>query len=111
MIGASERLIRRHPLVGRDVMDIADYIGRDSPEAARRFFVQIQTTLTGLAEMPGKGPRCGFRVGGMNDVRFYPVNGFPNHVVFYRPKPDGIYVLSVRHGARNLPGDLRKRIE
>ena len=59
--------------------------------------------------MPRKGPRCSLTAPSLADVRFYIVNGFPNHLIFYRPTQYGIYVLSVRHGARELPGDLSKR--
>ena len=110
MSGAAAPTIRRHPLVFDDIIAIADYIARDSVDAALRFPDQVDATLRGLAEMPGKGPRCGFARVNMSEVRFYVVDGFPNHLVFYRATPYGIYVLSVRHGARNLPGDLPKRV-
>ena len=102
-------IIRRHRLVGQDITDIADYIGGDNADAALRFFDAVDVTLLGLAGMPGKGPRCAFKAAALADVRFYTVDGFPNHLIFYRPMPYGIFVLSVRHGARRLPGDLAHR--
>ena len=102
-------LVRRHPLVYGDIIEIAECIARDSTESALRFFDDVETTIEGLAEMPGKGPRCGFSDAAVADVRFYTVNGFPNHLIFYRPTRYGIYILSVRHGARALPGDLGRR--
>jgi plasmid stabilization system protein ParE len=63
--------IRRHPHVFIDIIDIADYIARDSLDAALRFPDQVDATLRGLAEMPGKGPRCGFAVPNLTEVRFY----------------------------------------
>ena len=102
-------LVRRHALVYRDIIDIAEYIARDSTESALRFFDEVEGTIRGLAEMPGKGPRCGFTYPTVADVRFYSVNSFRNHLIFYRPTSYGIYILSVRHGARALPGDLGSR--
>jgi len=48
-------LIRRHRLVGNDIIDIAKYIGKDSPDAALRFFDAVDATLLGPSEMPGNG--------------------------------------------------------
>ncbi len=40
------------------------------------------------------------------EVRFFPIRRHRNHLVFYRPIPDGIEVLRVLHGARDLFGIL-----
>jgi toxin ParE1/3/4 len=34
--------------------------------------------------------------------RFFPVKRFRNYLVFYRPTPQGIRVLRVLHGARDI---------
>jgi hypothetical protein len=49
-------LIRRHRLVDNDIIDIAKYIGKDSPDAALRFFDAVDATLLGPSEsgMPGR---------------------------------------------------------
>ena len=104
-----QRLVRRHRLVLSDIVNIADYIARDSVDAALRYVENTETSVAGLLEMPGKGAPCGFIERHLADVRFWAVNGFPNHLIFYRPTAYGIYVLSVRHGARELPGDLPGR--
>lgn len=38
----------------------------------------------------------------LSDVRSFPIHGFKNWLVFYRPTPDGIDVIRVLHGARDL---------
>jgi plasmid stabilization system protein ParE len=107
---ALERFVRRHRLVSRDVIDLAGYIGQDSTGAALRFFDNVDTTLLGLAEMPGKGALREFDDPRLAGLRSWAVDGFPNHLIFYQPTDFGIYVLSVRHGARELPGDLAERV-
>ena len=101
--------VRRHPLVFRDVVGIAEYIAADSTDAAVRFLDNVEATISGILDLPGKGALCEFSDPTLADVRFWTVDGFPNHLVFYRRADYGIYVLSVRHGARMLPGDLSSR--
>ena len=70
----------------------------------------MDETLQGVGgDARGKGPLCGFTDRSMSDVRFYSVNRLPNHLIFYRPTSYGIYVLSICHGARALPGDVAGR--
>jgi toxin ParE1/3/4 len=33
----------------------------------------------------------------------YPVRGFERHLVFYRERDDGIEIVRVLHGARDIP--------
>jgi toxin ParE1/3/4 len=35
-------------------------------------------------------------------VRHFPIPRYPNYVIFYRPLPDGIEILHILHGARDL---------
>ena len=84
---------------------------RDSPEAAFRFAPAVEATIRGLAAMPGKGslkfpdhPR-------LADVRSWAVDGSPNHLILSLREADAsIWVLSVTHGARQLPGMLLRRL-
>lgn len=43
-------------------------------------------------------------------VRSWPVEGFPNHLIFYLPLADGIDVLAVMHGARDIEAWLKRRV-
>jgi plasmid stabilization system protein ParE len=46
----------------------------------------------------------GFRRRELADVRFWPIKGFRNYLVFYRPLPNeqGVEVIRVLHGAMNV---------
>jgi len=35
-------------------------------------------------------------------VRSFPISDFNNYLIFYRPVPEGIQVLHVYHGARDV---------
>ena len=41
-------------------------------------------------------------------IRQWRVSGFENYLIFYRPIEDGIEVLRVLHGARDIEGLFRE---
>ena len=95
------------PAAERDVDDIAEYIARDSLDSALRFYAAVRSDAQKLADMPGLGPIYGFKSAGHADIRFWPVAGFRNHLMFYRPAPDGVEVIRVIHGARDLQRQMQ----
>jgi toxin ParE1/3/4 len=101
------RIILRRE-VPADLLDIHDYIARDSPEAAQRFLDSAQATLEELARMPGLGSLKPFR-GKLKGIRSRPVRGFPNHLVYYKPTEAAISVLAILHGAQSVQRVLRGR--
>jgi toxin ParE1/3/4 len=52
--------------------------------------------------MPGLGTRWESHHAQLPDLRFFPVTKFPNHLLFYRPLDDGIELVRVLHGARDI---------
>jgi len=48
------------------------------------------------------GRQRGFRNPHAQNVRSFPLKGFPNHLVYYRAVEGGIEVLRVLHGARDI---------
>ena len=87
-------IIRRHRLVLQDIVDIAEYIARDSVDAALRFLDSTEATVGGLLDMPGKGALCEFEEAHLAGIRFWAVDGFPNHLIFYRPTTGSTYCPS-----------------
>lgn len=80
-----------------DLSDIAGYIARDKPSAARRWVRTIREKCSILAQHPMRGEeRPGFGVPG---CRCFSVG---NYVVFFRPIEDGIEVARIVHGSRDL---------
>ena len=85
-----------------DTDDIEFYITLDSEDAGRRFSAAVRETFTFLLENPGAG-RMRERVSNQSlAIRQWPVRGFSNYLIFYRPIDDGIQILRVLHGAQNL---------
>src|SRR5258708_40181123 len=95
------RVIRR-PAANRDLVECFVYIGSDSEEAATRFLRAAEETFLDLAGMPGMGVATLFGDSGDRNLRRWRIRGFENFLIFYRPIEDGIEVLRVLHGAREI---------
>lgn len=83
-------------------MEAAHFIARDSLDAAMRFFDAVDDAIGKLTSMPGMGPSREFENAKISGVRSWPITGFQNYLIFYRPTRQGIEVLRELHGARNI---------
>jgi toxin ParE1/3/4 len=102
--------VRYHRDVRDDIKAIADFIAKNSIDAALRFAPAVDATISMLSEMPGMGSLKEFDDPRLIGIRSRAVKGFRNHLIFYRRDPDGaVRILAVTHGARNLPGFLLRR--
>lgn len=81
----------------RDVQRICEYIGKDSPNAARR----VANALTDKFEFLGRNPEAGKH---REDVRLG-YRSFPvfEYLIFYRIEFSGVRIMRVIHGRRDLP--------
>ena len=88
--------ITRRPLAEADIIEIWDYIADDSLAAADRWVDRLGEQLRLLAAQPMMGRARDELAPG---VRSFP---FGRYVVFYAPLDDGIDVIRVLHGARDI---------
>jgi toxin ParE1/3/4 len=87
----------------RDILSIADYLEEHgSPETAQRFLGATQSTFETLANMPKLGSLCEFRKSALRRIRRWPVKGFENWMIFYQPRRNGVEIVHVIHGARDI---------
>ncbi len=82
----------------RDLDDIWDYIAVNNPDAADRVLDKIDTLAHQLAKLPNLGTRCDELSEGL---RQFPVRPF-EYVLFYRPTDEGIRLIRILHGRRDL---------
>jgi toxin ParE1/3/4 len=102
MAGNPPTVVRR-PEAVRDVIEAADFIARrKSLAAADRFMAAVELTAERLARMPGAGSPWESGHPRLGDLRFAPVSRHRNHLIFDRPTADGIELVRVLHGARDL---------
>ena len=103
--------IHRRRTARQDLVDIFRYHAREAGvRVAQRFFSQAEATFTRLAGAPGMGTPYLHDHPALAGTRYFPVSRFRNHIVFYRPVADGIAILRVLHGARDIAGILVEEI-
>ena len=95
------RIIRR-PVVNRDLIDCFIYIGADSEKSATRFLRAAEETFLELARTPAMGVAVSFGSLLDRNLRRWRVRGFENFLIFYCPIDDGIEIIRVLHGAREI---------
>jgi toxin ParE1/3/4 len=84
------------PTAVKDLVEIGSYIAADNPAAADRLLDKIDETLGLLAEFPGLG-RAREELG--RNLRCLPIG---KYLLFYITIDDGIELIRVIHGARDL---------
>jgi len=89
------RLIRSRQ-AGEDLIEIWQYVARDSPEAADRLLDLFDEKCSLLARSPLIGTACPE----LSPVlRFFSVS---NYVIFYRADEHDLTIVRILHGARDV---------
>jgi len=84
----------------QDLQAIWAYIANDKPRAADHTLDTIDARVRLLADNPKLGR---LRTDIAPDLRYLVIN---NYLVLYRATADGVFVVRVLHGARNLSAIL-----
>jgi toxin ParE1/3/4 len=85
-----------------DLEDIQVYLRRNSLRAAERFHIAAEQAFEKLAIMPALAGRCESDHPALRELRLWPIRGFRKYLILYRALPDGIEIIRVIHGARDL---------
>jgi toxin ParE1/3/4 len=96
-------LARILPAAEQDIDHQAEYLFNETGlETALRFYDAVAATFGQLVRMPHVGERRESANPQLAGMRVWRINGFPNHLVFYRPVEGGIQVIRVLHAARDV---------
>lgn len=95
-------IVVKRPLAELDLLDIWDYIADDSFERADEFLDRIESKLQALARTPGMGKR---REEFLPNLQSFPIG---NYVVFYRTIENGIDIIRVLRGSRDIEEIFRQ---
>jgi toxin ParE1/3/4 len=87
--------INKHPIVIRDLIELATALARENQSAAERFLVIAEETFKLLDKLPGIGQPTKLSDPRFRDVRQHPIEGFKRYIVFYRITDLGIEILRV----------------
>jgi len=104
-----KRKIIKREAAKRDLIEIADYIARDSIRAADRFVDASEDAFRFLLKYPGAGsPRFDLNPG-FASLRAWAIRKFEKYLIFYRQVPEGIEIIRVLHSARDIDSIMRDK--
>ena len=97
------------PKADRDLEDQAYYYATEAtPEVGHRFLVAAHDTFALLATQPNMGWQSRLKHRELKRLRVFRVKGFERILILYLPLLDGVEILRVVHGSRNLQALLRR---
>jgi toxin ParE1/3/4 len=102
------RQVKRSSRAAEDLYEIAVYLLKDGLPVAERFLEAAEKSFGSLAETPLMGKP--HPIGVEPVLRRWRVRGFENFLIFYCPLADGIEVVRVLHGAREI-GKLFEQLD
>ena len=86
----------------QDIEGIFDYLDEHAGESvADRFYDAVIETVERLVRSPNLGERFPTQNPKLQGMRVWRVDGFPQHLIFYRPVDGRLEILRVFHGARD----------
>src|SRR5688572_15118278 len=94
--------VLQRPQADLDTLDLGEFIAVDDPEAGDRFFAAVEKSYGLLARFPDLGTPWRSRRVKYPGLRWTPVQGFPNHLIFYVHRNEIVEVIRLVHGAQNL---------
>ena len=95
------QIVRRSQAVA-DVIECAGFVGAEHVEVGLRFVAAAEAAFERLATFPYLGAQLTPHRPAFGHFRRWPIRGFENYLVVYRPIADGIEVIRVLHGARDI---------
>ena len=91
------------PTSRQDLLDIGDYIAKDSPSNARRFVGKLMKQCQRIGQAPlSYTSREDLAAG----LRMAPLD---RYLIFFSVNNNAVRIERVLHGARNLPLAIRKK--
>lgn len=92
-----------------DIVDHATYLADEvDMELCLRFMEAADSSFALLATEPEMGWHPRIRHASLKGVRMWRISGFEDMLVFYRPQPNGVDILRIVNGKRNLRKFLRQ---
>lgn len=98
--------VTKHTQAERDIEEAFVFIGERDLDTALDFLFAVEQTFELLAQMPFLGVARDFRHSRLRGVRQWHIKSYEEYLIFYRPVEDGIEVLRVLHGKRDIESIL-----
>ena len=91
-----------------DVEELGAFIAKNNPSAASEVVRQLRSSFELLSRMPKLGREVK-NIKTTEELRMWLSPAFPNYLIFLRELPDGVDIVRVLHGARNIQRILEIR--
>lgn len=101
----------KRPIVIRDLITLATYIADNNMDISDNFLVAAETTFQQLGNFPQLGKSCQFNHPELAGIRQKAIKGFNNYLVFYRLIQDGVEIIRIIHGTRDIQTILESDLE
>jgi toxin ParE1/3/4 len=89
-----------------DLYLVTRFIAESSPDSAARLTTNFLRSVERLVHHPRIGRVAETPASSADELRWLPIDGFPNHLIFYRVAQDQLIVVRIIHGARELESIL-----
>ena len=106
----TEPIVLKRPIARIDLAVCYGHLGERNPATAHRFRLNAEATFSKLASNPGLGEPYRVSDRRLAGLRCSRIKRFKNHLVFYLPLENGIEVIRVLHGARNIRSALKEDV-
>jgi toxin ParE1/3/4 len=101
----------KKPIVIRDLIELASYTGENNLDVSDRFLFAAETTFKQLGEFPFLGKLSQFDHPKLIHIRQIAIKGFPKYLIFYRTLENGVEILRVIYGQREIQTILEADLE
>lgn len=96
------------PKADEDLDNQALYLAKQgNPEVGHRFLIAAHETFNLLATQPNMGWHPRLKHPDLASLRVFRISGFNRMLVLYRPMDEGVEIVRVIHGSRDIEGLLR----
>jgi toxin ParE1/3/4 len=100
-MGESSVKLTRH--AEQDIDEIVDYLIMNADiDTGLRFFDSVHSTFQTHSDSPGIARPFRSSRQSLSELKQWSVNGFENHLIFFKQINTGILIIRVLHGARDL---------
>ena len=97
--------VTQKPRARLDLLEQFVYFGEQGGvELAERYFGAVNETCLQLVRHPRSGQLYDSAIARLDGLRRSSVKGFENYLVFYLSSENGIDVVRIPHGARDIHG-------
>lgn len=103
--------IKKRPQVITDLIAIATYIAQNNLSVSDKFLLAVEETFKQLGKLPQMGKVCQFSHPKLAIIRQVAIKGFRKYLIFYYLTENGVEILRVIHGVRDIEAILEDYLD